>query len=77
MAVNKDDLYRAALTLDDNQRAELAALLITSLEGNAEAGVDLAWRTEIERRMKELDTGAVQAVSWSEARQRLFSEPDA
>jgi putative addiction module component (TIGR02574 family) len=77
MAVNKDDLYRAALTLDDNQRAELAALLITSLEGNAEAGVDLAWRTEIERRMKELDTGAVQAVSWGEARQRLFSKPDA
>ena len=76
MAVKKDDLYRAAMTLDENQRAELAARLIESLEGHAEAGADRAWRTEIERRMKELDTGAVQTVSWSEARQRLFAEPD-
>ena len=76
MAVKKDDLYRAAMTLDEHQRAELAARLIESLEGHAEAGADLALRTEIERRMKELDTGAVQTVSWSEARRRLFAEPD-
>lgn len=77
MAVKKDDLYRAALTLDEQQRAELAARLIESLEGATDAGVDQAWRTEIERRMKELDTGAVQAVSWDDARRRHFAEPDA
>ncbi len=76
MATKSDDLFQSALSLDEEQRAELAALLIESLDEAHEQGVESAWRTEIERRMKELDSGSEEAVAWSDARARLYSGLD-
>lgn len=73
MAANHDDLFRSVLDLNERQRAELAALLIESLDEGEDSGVDAAWRVEIERRMKDLDSGAVETVPWAEAKKRLFS----
>ena len=73
MATKPNDLFKSALELDDKQRAELAALLIESLDDAGESGVEAAWREEIERRMKELDSGATDTIAWSEARERLYS----
>ena len=36
-----------------------------------EEGVELAWVAEIERRMTELDSGAVQSIPWDQLRARL------
>ena len=33
--------------------------------------VEDTWRVEIERRMAELDSGAVEAIPWKEVRARL------
>jgi putative addiction module component (TIGR02574 family) len=74
MATKPDELFQSAL--DEKQRAELAALLIESLDDADGQGVESAWRTEIERRMKELDSGSDEAVAWSEARARLHSGLD-
>jgi putative addiction module component (TIGR02574 family) len=73
MATKPDDLFKSALELDDKQRAELAALLIESLDDPGESGVEAAWRVEIERRMRELDSGATEAIGWSEARKHLYA----
>jgi putative addiction module component (TIGR02574 family) len=60
------------MRLDPQERAALTGLLIESLEPESEEGVEEAWVAEIERRMAELDSGAVQAISWEELRARLY-----
>ncbi len=72
MAATPKDLYEKAMSLNDEERAELVGLLLESLEIGDKKGVASAWPKEIERRVSELDSGAVEAVSWSEVRSRVF-----
>ncbi len=65
------ELFEEAMRLDPEERAALTALLIESLEPESEEGIEQAWVSEIERRMVELDTGAVQTIPWDEVRARL------
>ena len=67
------DLWKAAAELSEKDRADLAALLIESLERDADPDVESAWAAEVERRMVQLDSGAVKTVSWEEVRRRLLA----
>lgn len=60
------------MKLAPEERASLMRLLIDSLDAESEDGVDDAWMAEIERRVEELDTGAVQSLPWDEVRARLY-----
>ena len=71
MATSREDLYRAVLNLNEGERAELAGLLIESLDSETEEGVEAAWIMEIERRIKQLDSGTVEAIPWADVRARL------
>jgi putative addiction module component (TIGR02574 family) len=42
---------------------------------DVEEGVEEAWRAEIERRAKELDSGAVQSIPWEVVKARLSRAP--
>jgi len=64
------------MSLNDEDRAELVGLLLESLEIVADDDVEAAWLKEIERRVSELDSGAVKSVPWTEVRSRVF-EPRA
>ena len=66
------ELYAQALKLSAGDRAELAGLLLESLDDSADKDVDEAWREEIERRMQEMDNGTVTPVSWEQVRARLL-----
>ncbi len=66
-----EEIVRIALELGDSERAEVAARLLDSLELVAEP--EAAWETTIERRAAELESGAVEGVSWEELQQRLLS----
>ncbi|MGB5247020.1 MAG: addiction module protein [Woeseia sp.] len=76
MATTSKELYERAMSLNDEERAELVALLLASLEIDADDGVEAAWLKEIERRVAELDSGTVKSVPWTEVRSRVF-EPGA
>jgi len=65
-------LFEEAMRLDPEERAALAGLLLESLEPEVEEGVEQAWVAEVERRMAELDSGAVQPIAWEELRARLY-----
>jgi putative addiction module component (TIGR02574 family) len=65
------DLWKEASELSEKDRADLAGLLIESLEGEPDADVEAAWAAEIERRVAELDAGTVKSIPWEEVRQRL------
>jgi putative addiction module component (TIGR02574 family) len=67
------DLYEQASELPAEQRAELATLLLDSLEGNPD--IEAQWAKEIERRMEEYRAGRVRTVSWDEVRAHLH-RPD-
>lgn len=76
MPATPKDMYEKAMSLNDEERAELVGLLLESLEIGDEQGVAAAWLKEIERRVAELDSGAVEPVSWSEVRSRVFETRD-
>lgn len=57
-------------------RADLAGLLIQSLEGEPDEGVEAAWADEIERRVAQLEASTVKSIPWEEVRQRLLNRLD-
>ena len=71
MVANRDDIFRGALLLDQQGRAELIGALIESPDSEVEEGVEEAWRIEIERRARNLESGAVQSIPWEVVRERL------
>jgi putative addiction module component (TIGR02574 family) len=72
MARSARELFEEAMRLDPEERATLMRLLIDTLDAESEAGAEDAWRIEVERRITELDSGAVETVPWDELRARLY-----
>ena len=72
MARSARELFEEAMKLDPKERATLMRLLIDTLDAESEEGAEEAWRAEIERRIVELDSGAVETVPWEELRARLY-----
>ena len=58
------ELFKRACQLPEKDRAELAGLLLASLETEPDPAVEQAWATEIDRRVAELDAGTVKTVPW-------------
>ena len=65
------DLYEKASMLSVEDRAELAGLLLESLEDRPDSDVEEAWANEIERRMADYRAGRVKTISWQEVRAHL------
>src|SRR5258708_4273006 len=62
------DLFRAASELPETERAELAGLLLESLEGEPDEAVEVGWTEEIERRARQIDSGKVKTIPWEQVR---------
>jgi len=71
MKQKPNDLLKEALKLPPEARAALAASLLDSLDQEVDEDAEAAWHAEIDRRLKELDSGKVKPVPWSEARRRI------
>ena len=74
MSPTAEKLLKQVLTLDENDRASVAGVLIESLHGPADPNAGEAWDVEIRRRVGELESGAVKTVPWREVRERLFRD---
>jgi putative addiction module component (TIGR02574 family) len=57
-----DELSARAKALPAEDRARLAEELLDSLHGEADSDVEAAWDREIERRVAEIESGAVKLV---------------
>lgn len=66
------ELFDEAMRLDPAERATLLRLLIDTLDSESGEDAEDAWRTEVERRIGDLDSGAVEAIPWEELRARLY-----
>jgi putative addiction module component (TIGR02574 family) len=77
MTSRAQEVLRDALALPVDERADVAAQLLASLdEGTAEdpAEVEAAWAAEIERRARRVMSGESQGLAWEEVRARAEAE---
>ena len=66
------DLLEEALKMPPEARAALAGFLLESLDDQIDEDAEAAWRLEVEQRLRELDSGAVRPVPWTEARKKIL-----
>ncbi|HEV8184082.1 MAG TPA: addiction module protein [Candidatus Angelobacter sp.] len=74
MSRDAGEILKEALALPPEARAALADYLWDSLDPEVDPDVEESWRQEIRRRLVDLDSGAVEAVPWAEARARLLAK---
>lgn len=60
------EFQQAALDLPKQQRAQLAHLLLESLDQPSEASIEQLWLHEAKRRAAEIDRGEIQLVTAQE-----------
>lgn len=79
MASRVQELLREALGLRADERADVAAELIASLDNNAPDAdpdaVESAWAAEIERRARRVLAGESPGTSWEEVRRPVDDNP--
>lgn len=75
MAGRAQHILREALTLPAEERADVAAELLASLDEPADGQEDLevAWAAEIERRARRVLSGDSPGTEWGVARARIVS----
>ena len=67
------ELLDRALTLSEEERAELASTLIDSLDTVIDENVEAAWQQEIARRVDELQLEKAKTLSWQAVREKAQS----
>jgi putative addiction module component (TIGR02574 family) len=66
-------LLEDAMELPVSERAELAADLLASLDGEADSEVEAAWVAEIERRAREALANPDDDIAWETVRAELHA----
>ena len=77
MSPRAQELLREALALPLEERADVAAQLLASLDDAAAddpAEVEAAWAAEIERRARRAIAGETTGVPWEDVRRRADAE---
>ena len=77
MSPRAQELLREAMALPLEERADLAAELLASLDDAAAedpANVEAAWAAEIERRARRVMAGETSGIPWEDVRRRAESE---
>jgi putative addiction module component (TIGR02574 family) len=73
MSRDPAETLKAALELPAEDRAALADSLLASLDREIDHGAEAAWRLEVHRRVRELDSQVIAPVPWADVRSRLIA----
>jgi putative addiction module component (TIGR02574 family) len=73
MTQRTQELFQKALTLTEEERAELAGSLIESLDPRIDTDAENAWNQEITRRAAELDSSRAKTIPWEQVQERISS----
>lgn len=77
MITDYKEIQHSALRLDEDHRAELARMLIDSLDQQIDDDIEQAWLAETKRRKDEIKSGKVTPVPGDEvhkASRKLFKK---
>ncbi len=72
MTQQASELLQKALSLSEEERAELAGSLIESLDATVDEAAEAAWNQEIARRIEDLGSGKAK-TAWETVRSRISS----
>lgn len=73
MTTNIEQIAEQAMKLPGESRAQLADLLVESLDAEALGRIDQLWLTEAKRRRDDVRAGRVKTIPGDEARRRVRS----
>ncbi len=76
MDIKAEQVLQSALGLDPNERAEIAASLISSLDANIDTDADVAWAEEVKRRLESIDRGEAQLFPAAEVMRAMRERLD-
>ena len=71
MTKGVESVLADALRLEPEARAELAAEILASLDGPADADAEAAWNIEIERRIEAIEAGQSPLEPWEQLKRRV------
>jgi len=71
MSRSAAEVLKDALALPEDQRAQVAAAILASLDGDFDPDAEMKWAAEIERRLIRLEAGQAKSVSMDESLARL------
>lgn len=71
MSPKAQQVLREALALSPRARADIAGTLLRSLDVEDDPEIEKAWAREVERRLKEIESGKVKLVPWAQVGRRL------
>ena len=71
MATTIEQLAEQAMNLSSESRAQLADLLVESLDANALGRIDEMWLSEAKRRRDEVRSGQVKTIPGQSALQKV------
>jgi putative addiction module component (TIGR02574 family) len=60
------ELLQQALTLPEEERADLAASLLNSLDTSPDPDAESLWQEEVSRRASHLDSGKAKTIPWQD-----------
>ena len=66
-----------ALQQPERERARIAETLISSLDQTSDLDIELAWQNEIGKRLREIESGAVECIPWEDVRNKLYKNANA
>ena len=71
MSDQADRLLNEALKLTASERAHVAAELLASVDGEADADAEAAWAAEIDRRVRQIEADGPKGNDWHTVHARI------
>ncbi|MGB8325874.1 MAG: addiction module protein [Candidatus Acidiferrum sp.] len=65
------EILEKALALSEEERAQIAASLVQSLDDAVDEDAESAWQQEIANRAAEVDSGKAKSIPWEEVQRRI------
>lgn len=65
------ELLQQALSLTEEERADLAVSLLNSLDATPDLDAEALWQEEVSRRASALDSGQAKAIPWQEVQSQV------
>jgi putative addiction module component (TIGR02574 family) len=72
-----DHIINQALQQPARERARIAERLISSLDQTTDLNIELAWQKEIDKRLREIESGAVECIPWENVLSKLNQNANA
>lgn len=69
------ELLEQALSLTEEERTDLVASLLNSLDTSSDPDAESFWQEEVSRRASDLDSGKAKTIPWQDVQSQASAAP--